>query len=122
MTLQLSQVMSAIWSTQKPAIFTATALWTCLVALPTGLQAQEGMIDTHGYSFYGDLSYAEDYSHFSYVDPDAPKGGDIALGVVGTFDSMHPYTRKGRAGALSTIMYESLLGDGTGGSSAPTDV
>ncbi|MEM1073488.1 MAG: extracellular solute-binding protein [Pseudomonadota bacterium] len=80
------------------------------------------MIDTHGYSFYGDLSYAEDYSHFSYVDPDAPKGGEIALGVVGTFDSMHPYTRKGRAGALSTIMYESLLGDGTGGSSAPADV
>jgi microcin C transport system substrate-binding protein len=35
---------------------------------------------------------------------------------------MHPYTRKGRAGALSTIMYESLLGDGTGGASAPADV
>ncbi|MFK7869104.1 MAG: extracellular solute-binding protein [Roseobacter sp.] len=80
------------------------------------------MVVSHGYSFYGDLTYPADFERFSYVNPDAPKGGDIALSVVGTFDSMHPYTRKGRAGALSTIMYESLLGDGTGGASAPADV
>ncbi|MEM6888047.1 MAG: extracellular solute-binding protein [Pseudomonadota bacterium] len=80
------------------------------------------MVDSHGYSFYGDLSYPADYQHFDYVNPEAPKGGEIALSVVGTFDSMHPYTRKGRAGALSSMMYESLLGDGTGGSSAPADV
>ncbi|WP_298841838.1 extracellular solute-binding protein [uncultured Roseobacter sp.] len=80
------------------------------------------MIVSHGYSFYGDLTYPADYTHFSYVNPDAPKGGEIALSVVGTFDSMHPYTRKGRAGALSSIMYESLLGDGTGNASAPADV
>ena len=84
--------------------------------------AEDKMIVSHGYSFYGDLTYPADYTHFSYVNPDAPKGGEIALNVVGTFDSMHPYTRKGRAGALSTIMYESLLGDGTGGDSAPADV
>jgi microcin C transport system substrate-binding protein len=85
-------------------------------------QAEVKMIESHGYSFYGDLSYPADFPHFNYVNPDAPKGGEIALNVVGTFDSMHPYTRKGRAGALSTIMYESLLGDGTGGDSAPADV
>ncbi len=85
-------------------------------------KAQDNMIVSHGYSFYGDLTYPADYTHFSYVNPDAPKGGEIALSVVGTFDSMHPYTRKGRAGALSSIMYESLLGDGTGNASAPADV
>lgn len=84
--------------------------------------AQDNMVVSHGYSFYGDLTYPADYSQFDYVNPDAPKGGEIALSVVGTFDSMHPYTRKGRAGALSTIMYESLLGDGTGGASLPADV
>jgi len=84
--------------------------------------AQENMVVTHGYSFYGDLTYPEDFTHFDYVNPDAPKGGEIALNVVGTFDSMHPYTRKGRAGALSSVMYESLLGDGTGGASLPADV
>ncbi|MEO1555582.1 MAG: extracellular solute-binding protein [Pseudomonadota bacterium] len=82
----------------------------------------ETIISSHGYSFYGDLTYPEDFEHFSYVNPDAPKGGEIALGTVGTFDSMHPYTRKGRAGALSSSIYESLLGEGVNGTSAPADV
>ncbi|WP_227268325.1 extracellular solute-binding protein [Roseobacter weihaiensis] len=85
-------------------------------------RAQEDTIVSHGYSFYGDLTYPEDYPHFNYVNPDAPKGGEISFSALGTFDSMNPFTRKGRAGALSTIMYESLLGEGTGGAVAPADV
>jgi microcin C transport system substrate-binding protein len=46
------------------------------------------------------------------VNPDAPKGGEISFSSLGTFDSMNPYTVKGRRGQLSWIMYESLLGDG----------
>jgi microcin C transport system substrate-binding protein len=46
------------------------------------------------------------------VNPDAPKGGEISFSALGTFDSMNPYTVKGRAGQLSWFMYESLLGDG----------
>ncbi|MEQ3708057.1 MAG: extracellular solute-binding protein [Tateyamaria sp.] len=82
----------------------------------------ETIVSSHGYSFYGDLKYPEDFPHFDYVNPDAPKGGEISLGTVGTFDSMHPYTRKGRAGALSSSIYESLLGEGVNGTSAPADV
>ena len=82
----------------------------------------EEMVSSYGYSFYGDLTYPEDYPYFDYVNPDAPKGGEIALGTVGTFDSMHPYTRKGRAGALSSSIYESLLGEGVNGTAAPADV
>nr|WP_254796967.1 extracellular solute-binding protein [Sulfitobacter albidus] len=80
------------------------------------------MIKSHGYSFYGDLTYPADYPHFDYVNPDAPKGGEISISALGTFDSMNPYSRKGRGGALSTIMFESLLGDGNGEASAPADV
>ena len=86
------------------------------------LRAEEKTITTHGYSFYGNLTYPADFTHFDYVNPDAPKGGEIALGTVGTFDSMHPYTRKGRAGALSSVMYESLLGEGVNSTGAPADV
>ncbi|MFD2738206.1 extracellular solute-binding protein [Sulfitobacter aestuarii] len=85
-------------------------------------EESQKIIKSHGYSFYGDLKYPEDYSHFDYVNPDAPKGGEISLSALGTFDSMNPYSRKGRGGALSTIMYESLLGEGTGGELAPSDV
>ena len=103
--------------------------WSALVVLGTALiwgnslRAQEvKMIKSHGYSFYGDLSYPADYPHFSYVNPDAPKGGEISISTLGTFDSMNPYSRKGRGGALSYMMYESLLGEGTANEAAPADV
>ncbi len=70
----------------------------------------EQIIRAHGYSFFGDLKYPADYPHFDYVNPDAPKGGEISLFAPGTFDSMNPYSRKGRAGRLSWMVYESLLG------------
>ena len=95
------------------------APWRALMALAglsiAALMAQaawagEKIITSHGYSFYGDLKYPADYEHFDYVNPDAPKGGEIALYAPGTFDSMNPYSRKGRAGRLSWMVYESLLG------------
>ncbi len=103
-------------------------MWTAMILFGAALiagaaWAQDGkMIKSHGYSFYGDLKYPADYKHFDYVNPDAPKGGEISISTLGTFDSMNPYSRKGRGGALSTIMYESLLGQGTGNEAAPADV
>lgn len=73
--------------------------------------AEGELIRSHGYSYFGDLKYPADFAHFDYVNPDAPKGGEIALDASGTFDSMNPYSRKGRAGAYSWMVYESLLGD-----------
>lgn len=78
--------------------------------LAQAVWAQDEIITSHGYSFYGDLKYPADYPHFDYVNPDAPKGGEISLYAPGTFDSMNPYSRKGRAGQLSWMVYESLLG------------
>ncbi|NRB03956.1 MAG: ABC transporter substrate-binding protein, partial [Rhodobacteraceae bacterium] len=97
-------------------------LLATLLAVTSARANDQEMVVSHGYSFFGDLTYPADYTHFDYVNPDAPKGGEIALGTVGTFDSMNPYTRKGRAGALSSMMYESLLGDAPTGSAAPADV
>ncbi|QPM91123.1 extracellular solute-binding protein [Pseudooceanicola algae] len=67
------------------------------------------IVKSYGYSYFGDLKYPEDFAHFDYVNPDAPKGGEIAIQASGTFDSMNPFTVKGRAGALASTMYESLL-------------
>ncbi|MCY3878678.1 MAG: extracellular solute-binding protein [Rhodobacteraceae bacterium] len=72
-------------------------------------QASQNIITSHGISKFGELKYAEDFQHLEYVNPDAPKGGEISIWAQGTFDSMNPYTRKGRAGALSSIFFESLL-------------
>ncbi|MGC9418800.1 MAG: extracellular solute-binding protein [Rhodovulum sp.] len=79
------------------------ALWTCQAA------ADENVTLSHGISTFGDLKYPDDFAHLDYVNPNAPKGGEISIWAFGSFDSMHPYTTKGRAGALSTIFFESLL-------------
>jgi peptide/nickel transport system substrate-binding protein len=48
----------------------------------------------HGISMHGKPALPADYTHFPYANPDAPKGGKIAYGVVGTFDSLNPFILK----------------------------
>ena len=98
-------------------IFSVFALMPSVVPA----QAQEKIITSHGYSFYGNLTYPADFAHLNYVNPDAPKGGEISIASLGTFDSMNPYSRKGRRGDLSWMMYESLLGDAPTGGGVPAD-
>jgi microcin C transport system substrate-binding protein len=71
--------------------------------------SHEVIIESHGYSFFGELKYDADFAHLDYVNPNAPKGGEISTWAPGTFDSFNAYTRKGRAGALSTIGTENIL-------------
>ncbi len=72
-------------------------------------QGEEKIIKSHGYSFFGDLKYPADFQHLDYVNPDAPKGGEISTWGFGTFDSMNPYSRKGTSGALASAAFESLM-------------
>ena len=67
------------------------------------------IIKSHGFSEFDTLKYPEGFAHFDYVNPDAPKGGELSYSTQGTFDSFNPFTRKGRAGARSADQYESLL-------------
>jgi microcin C transport system substrate-binding protein len=54
--------------------------------------------------------YAHHFDHFDYVNPKAPKGGDLVLRGYGTFDSLNPFLLKGvSADGLNTLVFESLL-------------
>lgn len=88
----------------------ALCLLTCMLVLAStwALRAEE-IIKSYGYSTFGELKYGPDFEHLDYVNPDAPKGGEIAQWARGTFDSMNPYSRKGRAGSLSSLPYERLM-------------
>ena len=75
----------------------------------------------HAYGQFGDIKYPADFSHFSYVNPQAPKGGEIRL-VPPTrptnFDKFNPFTLKGTAPfGMGDLIFESLL---TGNSDEPT--
>jgi microcin C transport system substrate-binding protein len=67
----------------------------------------------HGYALWGDLKYAAGFPHFDYVNPAAPKGGELRLVSnlrVSTFDKYNPFTIKGSAPAyLAGLMFDSLL-------------
>lgn len=86
----------------------AALLITAPLAGATGAE-QGGIIRAHGISTFGELKYGPGFQHLDYVNPDAPKGGEISLWAFGTFDSMNPYTTKGRAGAGASLFFESLL-------------
>ena len=49
----------------------------------------------HALSMYGDLKYPAGFRHFQYVNPEAPKGGDVKLAAIGTFDTLNPFVLKG---------------------------
>ncbi|SMO52600.1 extracellular solute-binding protein [Paracoccus laeviglucosivorans] len=89
-----------------------------LALLPTALLAQgpsttpEGQtIVSNGIATFGQPELPADFKHLRYVNPDAPKGGEISEWALGGFDSYNPFTHRGRAGPLSVIMLERLMED-----------
>jgi microcin C transport system substrate-binding protein len=75
----------------------------------------------HAYAQFGDIQYPPGFSHFSYVNPAAPKGGEIRM-VPPTrptnYDKFNPYTLKGTAPHnIGGLLVETLL---VGNSEEPT--
>ena len=78
------------------------------------------LLAAHAYSQFGDIKYPSGFSHFEWVNPNAPKGGDIELVAplrITNFDKFNPYTLKGTAPPGTGLLFESLL---TGTMDEPT--
>ena len=94
------------------------------IGLPQMALAQSGseeIIRSHGYSFFGDLQYPPDFTHFDYVNPGAPKGGEISLSTRGTFDGMNRYASKGRPGQYSGLIAEAMFSRAPFDAAVPAD-
>jgi microcin C transport system substrate-binding protein len=86
-----------------------------------GRAAAQGAIDwskaSHGLSIFGDLKYPPDFKHFDYVNPNAPKGGSIALqvGTTGgnqnfnTFNSFNIFILRGEGAAGVGSTFDTLM-------------
>lgn len=85
---------------------TATALTP---AAETGQGDAVDTIVSHGIAVYGEPTLPADFPHLPYVNPDAPKGGEMSQWFSGAFDNFNPYTIQGRAAILSSIAHESLM-------------
>jgi len=83
--------------------------WAALVALAAPWSARA----SHAYAQFGDIKYPPGFEHFDWVNPDAPKGGEITLAPglrITQFDKYNPFTLKGiPPPGLTELMFESLL-------------
>jgi microcin C transport system substrate-binding protein len=51
----------------------------------------------HGDSLIGELKYGADFKHYDYVNPNAPKGGQLKRTAFGGYDTFNPFIVRGRA-------------------------
>jgi microcin C transport system substrate-binding protein len=90
-------------------VLLALAAVTLIGPPPAAPQAAGAKASTaHGFSMFGDLKYPAGFPHFQYVNPQAPKGGDVKLAAIGTFDTLNPFVLKGVPAAGSLGVFETL--------------
>lgn len=85
-------------------------------AAPKG-RAPDAERETHGLSIFGDLALPADFPHFAYVDPNAPKGGEISLQVSSTsgnqnfttFNTLNIFILKGDGAAGMGLVFDTLM-------------
>jgi microcin C transport system substrate-binding protein len=99
----------------RDLIFLRAWVMVCVAGLAPQSRA------AHAYAQFGDIKYPAGFTHFDYVNPAAPKGGEIRM-VPPTrptnFDKFNPFTLRGTAPyGLGILLIESLL---TGNSEEPT--
>jgi len=89
-----------------------TQLWKAgLLAVSTLFAAPALAEPSHGIAMYGDPALPADFTSLPQANQDAPKGGRIVQGEVGSYDSLNPFILKGTAPwQLQFLAFESLMG------------
>ena len=75
-----------------------------LLLLPLTAVAQTASIAMHGTP-----KYTNGFTHFDYVNSDAPKGGQYRYATIGTFDSLNGFITKGVPAAGLRLIYQPLM-------------
>ena len=97
--------MGARQSRRRAGVLFAAA---ALAALTLG-SVQAAAEPAHGIAMHGAPKYGPDFQHLDYVNPDAPKGGELRRAVTGTFDNLNPFIIKGVVAQGRRMVFESLL-------------
>ncbi|MDB5315752.1 MAG: transporter substrate-binding protein [Rhodospirillales bacterium] len=85
------------------------ALATGLAATPSGRPGPDGVTRTHALSLLGEPALPRDFPHWPWVNPDAPKGGEIVLTALGSYDSLNSFILRGTAAVGLGNIYDTLL-------------
>ena len=87
----------------------STAFTALSLLLASAAPLAQDVYVGHGLAMHGDLRYDADFSHFDYVNPDAPKGGEVRQFSIGSFDNLNPFILKGVSAAGIGRISESLM-------------
>jgi microcin C transport system substrate-binding protein len=90
-----------------------------LILLTPAARAQSGASGPprHGFTVLGEPALPPDFKAFPYVNANAPKGGEVHLASIGTFDSFNPFILRGTAESHGTSPWITLPGGSGSGSS-----
>ena len=95
---------------RRPVVLVAAIVLALAAALASAQPKGDAKVTSgHGFSMYGDLKYPAGFKHFAYVNPSAPKGGDVKLAAIGTFDNLNPFILKGVGAAGLAETFETLM-------------
>jgi peptide/nickel transport system substrate-binding protein len=100
-------------ASSRRTIATLVALaWLSVPAFTVspGRAAAEGSAAHYAIAMHGAPALPADFDHFVYADPNAPKGGRLTFGLLGTFDSLNPLIVNGLPlEQIRNYVLESLL-------------
>lgn len=60
-------------------------------------------------AMHGTPKYADNFTNFEYVNPNAPKGGSYSYATIGTFDNLNGFITKGISAEGLGLIYQSLM-------------
>ncbi len=65
--------------------------------------------DPYGLAMHGDPKYSADATHLEYANTEAPKGGTLKIAATGTFDTLNPFSIKGKSVQGLHLFYDRLM-------------
>lgn len=74
-------------------------------SVPQG-PAQHGPV--HAVAMHGTPKYGPGFTHFDYTNPAAPKGGEVRLSAIGSYDSLNPFILRGTPAAGAGLLFDTL--------------
>lgn len=81
----------------------------CVISMLPSLTGAEMVKQKHAVAMHGEPKYKQGFAAFDYVNPDAPKGGNLRQGAVGTFDTFNPFALNGIAPGGIGLTYDTLM-------------
>ena len=80
-----------------------------LMAFISATCQAQNIKESYAFAVLGEPKYEANFTHFDYVNPAAPKGGNITLSSLGTFDNFNRFALRGVAAERTDSLYDTLF-------------